>query len=68
MCVLEWCVKDNYYASFDTCSYHSCREIDLNARGGVKLRQSYWSVKCRSRAPNHSVCLKRMLRTIALQS
>ena len=43
---------------------YSCKETDFNARVDVKLRQSQWSVKCRSMAPGHSVCWKSMLRTI----
>ena len=65
--MLRGYVKDNYYARFDTGSYHSCRETDFNARVNVKLRQSHWRVKCRSRIPGHSVCLKGMLRTITVQ-
>ena len=64
--MLEGYVKDNYYARFDTHSYHSCRETDFNARVNIKL-QSHWSVKCRSRTPGHSVCLKGMLRTMTMQ-
>ena len=28
---------NNYYARFDTHSFNSCREIDVNARVDVKL-------------------------------
>ena len=48
-------VMNNYYARFDTHSYHSCRETDFNARVDVKLLPSQWSVKCQSRVPGHSV-------------
>ena len=47
---------NNYYARFDTHSYHSCRETDFNASVDIKLGQSHWSVKCRSRTPGHSAC------------
>ena len=56
---------NNYYARFDTHSYHGCRERDFNARVHEKLPQ--WSVKCWSRAPDHSACLKSMLWTIPMQ-
>ena len=46
---------------------HSCRETDVNARVDVKLQQSHWSEKCRSRPPDHSRCLKGMLLTITMQ-
>ena len=31
-CVLEECVKDNYYARFHTPSYHCCREMHFISR------------------------------------
>ena len=59
---------NNNYARFDTHSYISCRETDFNARVDVKLWQSHWTIKCRSRAQGHSAwCLKGMLRTITMQ-
>ena len=50
-------------------SYHaySFRETDINARIYVKSLQSHWSVKCRSRASDHSACLKGILRTITME-
>ena len=42
-----------------------CRET--NARVDVKLQQTHWSMKCRSRAAGHSACLKGMLWTITMQ-
>ena len=67
-------VEDNYYAMFDTHSYHCFREIHFNtrlnvnnARLNVKSWQSHSSMKCRSRAPVHSVSLKSMSRTITMQ-
>ena len=60
-------VKDNYYARFDTHSYHRFRETHLNARLDVKSWQSHWSMKSRSRAPGHSACLKSISRTITRQ-
>ena len=52
---------NNYYAMFDTHSYHSCRETDINAGIDVQLLQSHWSMKYRSRASGHSACLKGIL-------
>ena len=42
--------------------YHSCRETDFNARVYIKLTtmSDHWSMKSRSRAPGHSMCLKGM--------
>ena len=54
--MLKGHAKNNCYAWFDTGSYHSSRKTHFNARVGVKLRQSQWSVKCRSRAPGHGAC------------
>ena len=34
----------------------------------VHAEQSHWSIKCRSRASRHSVCLKGILKTITMQS
>ena len=42
-------------------------EKQINARTDLKLWQSHWSVKCRSRAPGPSAWLKGMLRTIIMQ-
>ena len=50
--MLEDYVADNYYARFDTRSYHRFRETYVNAR------QSQWSAKSRSKALVHSACLK----------
>ena len=50
--------KDKHYVWFDGFSYHGCRETVFNARVDVKLGQSHWSVKCRSRAQGHRACLK----------
>ena len=73
-CVLEEYVEDNYYARFNTRSYHLLREthynarLDVNnARMEVKSQQSHWGLKSKSRAPGHSVCLKSMSRTTTMQ-
>ena len=55
--MLEDYVANNYYARFDTCSYHHFWETHFNAK-------SQWSAKSRSRALGPSACLKSMLRTI----
>ena len=55
--------RRNYYARFHTHSYHCCREMHNNSRLDVKFLQSQWSMKCRSRAPGHGVCLKSVSRT-----
>ena len=65
--MLEEYVEDNYYARFDTRSYHCYRETHFNARLDVKSRQSRLSAKSRSTAPGQSACLKSMLRTITMQ-
>ena len=72
--MLQGYVKDNYYARFDTPSYHHFREIHFNARLDVnnarldvKSRQSHLSAKSRSRSPGHSGCLKSISRTITMQ-
>ena len=65
--MLEEYVEDNYYARFDTHSYHRYRETHFNARLDVKSKQSHKSAKSRSRAPGHSGCLKSMSRTITIQ-
>ena len=49
VCVLKCYVKNKYYRRSDTLGYHSCRETDLNARTDIKIQQSHWGVKCRSR-------------------
>ena len=36
-CVLEECVKDNYYARFNTHRYHCYRELHFNFRLDVNL-------------------------------
>ena len=73
-CVLEECVKDNYYARFHTHRYYWCREMHFISRRDIqfsslnlKLWQCQWSVKCRSRVPGHGACLKSMSRTITMQ-
>ena len=66
--MLKGQVKDNYYTMFDTHSSQRCRETDFNARVEAKVRQSHWSVKCRSRVLGHNACLKGMLRTITVHS
>ena len=35
--MLEEYIKDNYYARFDTRSYHCFREINLNARLNINI-------------------------------
>ena len=72
--MLEEYVEDNYYARFDTRSYHRFRKTHLNARLNVnnarldvKLQQSYSSTKSRSQAPGNIVCLRSMSRTITMQ-
>ena len=35
-CLLEGCVKDNYYARFHLHSYHCCREMNFISRLDVK--------------------------------
>ena len=40
---------------------------NFNGRVDVKLQQSHWTMKCRLRAPGHSVCLKGMFKTITKQ-
>ena len=35
--MLEEYIQANYYARFDTCSYHCFREIHLNARHDVNV-------------------------------
>ena len=37
MCLLEECVKNNYYARFHFYSYHCCREMHLNSRLDVNF-------------------------------
>ena len=59
-------ILNNRYARFDTHRYHSCRETLFNVRVDIKLWQSDWSVKCRSRTPCHGACWKGMTRTIAM--
>ena len=65
-CVLEECVKGNYFARFHTHSYHCCREMHFISRLDVKFSklnvkfwQSQWSVKCRSRVVGYGACLMR---------
>ena len=66
-------VEVNYYARFDTHSYHRFRDIHFTARLDVnnarrrKIMAKSSSTKCRSRALVHSACLKSMSRTITMQ-
>ena len=39
-CLLEECVKDNYYASFHTHSYHCCKKINFISRLDVNFLDS----------------------------
>ena len=39
--MLEEYIKDNYYARFDTCSYHCFREIHLNV--GLYVKVDKWT-------------------------
>ena len=66
--MLEAYVKENYHARFPTCSYQYCRETHCNSRLDIKCCQSQWSVKCRSRVPDHYACLKSMSRAITMQA
>ena len=65
--MLKEYVQHNYsYARFDNYSYHCCRETHFSSRLYI-IFDSQWSVKCRSRALCHGVCLKSMSRTITMQ-
>ena len=64
---LEEYLKEIYNARFHTHSHHYCREIHFSSRLGSKFWQSHLSVKCRSRAPDHGVCLKNVSRATAMQ-
>ena len=66
--MLEEHVEDNYYARFDTRSYHCFRETHFNARLDIQSKQSHSGAKSRSRAPGNSVCLKSISMTITMQS
>ena len=52
-CVLEECVKDNYYARFHTAitAIENCTLI-------LDWTLNHWSMKYRSRAPGHGACSK----------
>ena len=39
-CLLEGCVKDNYYARFHLHSYHCCREMNFISRLDVNFPDS----------------------------
>ena len=71
--MLEEYVEDNYYARFDTRSYHHFRETYLNARLDVnntrrrKITTKSLSAKSRSRAPSYRACLKSMSKKITMQ-
>ena len=39
-CLLEGCVKDNYYARFHLDSYHCCREMNFISRLDVNFPDS----------------------------
>ena len=39
-CLLEECVKDNYYARFHPHSYHCCKEMKFNPRLDVNFLDS----------------------------
>ena len=58
---------NNYWARFDTHSYHCFRETHFNARLDIKSWQSHSSMKSRSKALSHSACLKSIPRTITVQ-
>ena len=66
--VHAWKVCQKQLLSKNYCySYYCYREMHIIARLNVKSLQSHRSMKSRSRAPGHSVCLKNMLRTITMQ-
>ena len=50
-------VKDNYYARFHDPSYHRYRKRHFSILLDVKILQSKWSMKCRSRVLGHGACL-----------
>ena len=62
-CVLEWYVKDNYYARFQTPAITDVEKTKLRR----KIFQSQWTVKYRSRVLGQGACLKGMSRTITMQ-
>ena len=39
-CLLEGCVKDNYYARFNLHSYHCCREMNFISRLDINFPDS----------------------------
>ena len=61
-CVLEECVKDNYYARFHTAitAIENCTLI-------LDWTLNHWSMKYRSRAPGHGACSKSVSRVIIMQ-
>ena len=70
-CVLEY-VEDNYYARFDTRSYHPLREIHFNARldiNNTKLDEDQDKVtRAQNLGQGHQVIVHAcILRTITLQ-
>ena len=53
-CLLEECVKDNYYARFHPHSYHCCKEMKFIPRLEVNFL-------------GQGACLKGVSRTISMQ-
>ena len=44
-CLLEGCVKDNYYARFHLHSYHCCREMNFISRLDVNFPDSTQNIE-----------------------
>ena len=69
--MLEECVKDNYYVSFHTHSYHCCRKMHFIYRLDIKFYFDKVSgarnVYNRSKVLGHGARLKVMSMTITMQ-
>ena len=61
--MLQEYTEDNYYARFDTHSYHCCFETHFT----TQIYVSQLSVKYKSIPGGHSVCSKSIPRTITMQ-